>query len=99
MKENTSTDVSLLQTTKSTEALLADVLTKLEEVRVQNKKLHRRMAWIVVGNYLQLLLVLAPLIAVLIFLPPVIRQMTSLFSQMGGSDVQSSFQDILQLLR
>ncbi len=99
MKENISTDGSSLQGAKSTEALLTDVLAKLEEVRVQNKKLQRRMTWIVVGNYLQLLLVLVPLIAALIFLPPVIRQVTSSFSQMGGGSVQSSVQDILELLR
>jgi len=39
----------------------------------QSRKINRRLTWMVVGDYLRLFLIIAPLIFAAIFLPPVIK--------------------------
>ncbi|MBI4993265.1 MAG: hypothetical protein HZC26_04000 [Candidatus Magasanikbacteria bacterium] len=47
----------------------------------QNRKIKRRLTWMVVGGYLRLMIVVVPLILAFIYLPPLIRD---LFGQYAG---------------
>lgn len=60
----------------------------------QNRKINRRLTFMVVGDYLKLLLVLGPLIAALIFLPPLFKQIWQEYSSLlqGGASVNSGDQ-------
>ena len=50
----------------------------------QNKKIKRRLTMIVVGNYLRLLLIAAPIIFALIYLPPLLLDLFDQYGQILG---------------
>lgn len=75
----------------------------------QNEKIKRRITMMVVGSYLRLLLILVPLVLALIYLPPLLQQALSQYSEllgiggnMSGLDKilsEVSPQDISQILK
>ena len=67
----------------------------------QNKKIKRRLTMLVVGNYLRLFLILAPIIIGIIYLVPfvsdIIKEYNGLISLIGsGSLDQKAISEILQ---
>ncbi len=64
----------------------------------QNRKIQRRLSWMVFGSYFRLFLILVPLILGFIFLPSLI---TDFMNQYGSSldGGQQNLQDYLQLFR
>lgn len=64
----------------------------------QNRKIQRRLSWIVFGSYLRLFLILVPVILGIIYLPPLIADAwTQYGSAFGGSG--QTFQDYLDLFK
>lgn len=66
----------------------------------QNKKMNRRLTWMVAGSYLRLAIILIPLILALIFLPPFLQSFMEQYSSLlgiGNVNVGSTqLNDILQ---
>jgi len=50
----------------------------------QNRKINRRLTWLVVGSYLRLAIIIIPLILAVIFLPPLLEQLWAQYSGMLG---------------
>src|SRR3989338_3837517 len=86
---------------KSPEELMRSAIKWSELIFEQNKKIKRRLGWIIFGGYVRLALILVPLILALIYLPPLVQdllnQYESIFSGagQGGSPLGGSFNDIL----
>lgn len=55
-----------------------------EKIYEQNRSINRRLTWMVIGNYLRLVLILAPLILGIIFLPPLIAQLWQQYTGLIG---------------
>ena len=63
-------------------ATLADLKTLIEKnikwsqvVYEQNRKIKRRLTWMVVGDYLRLALIIVPIIIAAIYLPPIMKDL------------------------
>jgi len=64
----------------------------------QNKKINRRLTWMVVTGYIKLAIILAPLIIALIYLPPLIKDFIDQYGSVIG--VQGGgFEQIMQLYK
>jgi len=68
----------------------------------QNRKIKRRLTMMVVGNYLRLFIIVAPIVLAIIYLPPLIEK---LLSTVGGAGAPAIFggglplQDILSQIK
>ncbi len=56
----------------------------------QNKKIKHRLTMMVIGNYLRLFLILAPILLSIIFLPEILGKFTQYFGQYLGDGSSSS---------
>lgn len=67
----------------------------------QNKKIQHRLTWMVVGSYVRLALLLAPIIVGLIYLPPLIIEFLRNYGSAFGIDSNtfSQFGDVLKNLQ
>ena len=65
-----------------------EIIALLKEIKEQNKILKRRMTWMVVGNYLRLLLIILPLIVgtvlAYVYLPTFMQETVSQYSELLG---------------
>jgi len=52
----------------------------------QNRRISRRLAMMVVGNYLRLLLIIVPIILGIIYLPPIFEEFFSQYQQLFGQE-------------
>lgn len=52
----------------------------------QNKKIKKRLGWMVAGSYLKLILIIAPIIIAMIYLPPLMEQFMAQYSQLLGAE-------------
>jgi hypothetical protein len=79
-----------------------EILALLREIKEQNIVLKRRMTWMVVGNYLRLLLVILPLIIgtilAYVYLPSFMQDTLGQYEALFSGGVGSSFSvtDLLQ---
>lgn len=58
---------------ESLEALLKKNISLSESILHSNKRIARRLLFMAVGNYVRLVLLLAPIILAIIFLPPFLK--------------------------
>ncbi len=67
----------------------------------QNKKIKRRLDWIVWGGVFKWVLILLPIIAALIYLPPLLRPLIEQYSHLlsGASSVNLGTEQLNTLLR
>ncbi|MBT4120604.1 MAG: hypothetical protein HOA57_00745 [Candidatus Magasanikbacteria bacterium] len=63
----------------------------------QNKKIKRRMTWMVIGNYLRLALIVVPIILAVFYLPPLLKSLFGQYQSILGG-VGSSSSQINELL-
>ncbi len=64
----------------------------------QNRKIQRRLSWMVFASYFKLFLILVPVILAIIYLPPLISDFWSTYGSVLGSSGQT-FQEYFQLLK
>ncbi len=64
----------------------------------QNRKIQRRLSWIVFGSYLRLFLILIPVILGIIYLPPLISDFWAQYGSAVGASGQT-FREYLDLLK
>jgi hypothetical protein len=81
-----------------------EILVLLQEIKEQNRIIKRRMMWMVVGNYLRLLLIVLPLIVgtvlAYVYLPSFLQNILGEYQQIlgGGTQVPFSITDIFNQL-
>lgn len=68
----------------------------------QNRKINRRLNWMVAGSWLKLLIILAPILLAAWFLPPLIKQYSEVYSSLLNTGTQAgtsqSLDQILKIL-
>ncbi len=71
--------------------LIEDNIKWSQVIYTQNKKIKRRLGMMVFAGYLRLFIILAPIILAVIFLPPLIRDLTqeygSFFNDLTGNQI------------
>lgn len=81
-------EAKLNATDKTSADSLYDLLKKnlkwSEVIYEQNRKLGRRLTWLVVENYLRLFIIVAPLVLAIIYLPPLLEQFWAQYGQLLG---------------
>ena len=90
-----------------TSGMVHDELKELVEKNIkwsqviynQNKKIKHRLTMMVIGNYVRLLLILAPIILGIIFLPALFDQYMSYFSTLLGGESGMTLYDLGSLLK
>lgn len=65
----------------------------------QNKKINRRLTVMVIGNYIRLILILAPIILGIIFLPSLLEQYMPQLTSLFGGATGTSLYDLGSLLQ
>lgn len=80
-KNSESNKVGEPEASGSLQDLLLKNIKLSEQIFEQNKKIKRRLTMMTVGNYLRIILIVAPIIFAIIYLPPLIDQVVS---QYGG---------------
>ena len=65
----------------------------------QNKKIKRRLTMMVIGSYVRLILILAPIILGIMFLPALIDQYISQFGTLLGGESGTALYDLGSLLK
>lgn len=86
-------------TQDSVQSLLEKNLKWSQLIYEQNEKIKRTLTWMVVGNYVRLSLILIPLIAGILFLPPLVKNMMQQYeSVLGGQGNQSVISEFRSLL-
>lgn len=77
-----------------------EILTILKEIKEQNSVLRRRMTWMVVGNYLRLLLVILPLIIgtilAYVYLPAFMQDTLGQYQELVGGSGSFGITELLQ---
>lgn len=63
----------------------------------QNRKIQRRLSWMVFGSYLKLFLVLVPIILGLIYLPPLVSDFLKQYGSLLGDN--QTWKDYLDLFK
>lgn len=71
-------------------ALLKKNLQWSNIIYEQNKRIQRRLTWMVVGSYLRLLIVVIPLIVAAVYLPPLLRDIMGSYQQVLGTSAGGS---------
>src|SRR3989344_3083338 len=66
----------------SVQSLIEKNIKWCQVIYEQNRKIKRRLTMMVVGNYLRLFLIIAPIVLAIIYLPPLIEK---LLSTVGGA--------------
>lgn len=84
-KEDTSVDEKAKggHSDKLTE-LLEKNLKWSQIIYEQNRKINRKMLWAAIGSWLKVLLIAVPLVLGLLYLPPLIKQLTSSYTDLLG---------------
>ncbi len=89
-EENASAENATLPELKT---LIEKNIKWSQVVYEQSRKINRRLTWMVVGDYVRLFLIIAPLIFAAIFLPPVIKDFWEQYGKVlsgmtggGGAD-------------
>ncbi len=67
----------------------------VQEIYEQNKKIKKRLTWILIGNYVKFLIFLVPLVVGLIFLPSLIKEVIPKYNALINSSSTNPFSDIL----
>ncbi|MBD3310873.1 MAG: hypothetical protein GF349_00015 [Candidatus Magasanikbacteria bacterium] len=89
-----------VQSSDDLEILIKKNIKWSQIIYEQNKKITKRMTWMVIGNYLRLLIIVVPIVLGIIYLPPLIDQMLQSYTEIlgvGGGDV-GGYQDIFKQL-
>jgi len=76
-----------------------DVLQELIEKNIkwsqviynQNKKINRRLTMMVIGSYVRLALIMAPIIIGILYLPPLLAQMMEQYQSVLGGSASTAF--------
>ncbi|PIT86787.1 MAG: hypothetical protein COU33_01220 [Candidatus Magasanikbacteria bacterium CG10_big_fil_rev_8_21_14_0_10_43_6] len=72
-----------------------EVLSLLKEIKEQNHVISRRITWMVVGNYVRLVVVILPLLVGIIlayvYLPAVFQEMLGEYQSLLGGGTQGAF--------
>ncbi|MFH1790349.1 MAG: hypothetical protein ABH832_04765 [bacterium] len=66
----------------------------------QNRKINRKMLWSAIFGWLRLIIILAPIILAVLFLPPILKELWNYYTTLGigTGDASSSSQGINNLL-
>lgn len=83
------------QSAESLAVLMEKNLKWSQIIYEQNRSIKRRLSWMVAGDYIRLLLIVAPIVLAIIYLPPFIRGITekyrAIFSgSVGGGIISES---------
>lgn len=92
--------MDMTQTEKNSNEKIIALLEKqqalLEVLEKQNKKIGRHIFWMTIGGYIRILLVAVPLVLAVIFLPPILKDVTKQYQELlevknsaGNFDIQS----------
>jgi hypothetical protein len=92
--ESTSTDTSTHQELKE---LIEKNIKWSQVIYHQNRKIQRRLSWIVFGSYFKLFLILIPIILGLIYLPPIVSDFLTQYQEVFGG--QNGFQRYFEIFR
>lgn len=88
--------------TSSEHAALTELIEKnikwAQVIYNQNKKIQRRLSWMVFGSYFKLFLILVPLILGIIYLPPILSDFFTQYKQVFGGG-NHTFSDYLEILK
>lgn len=69
----------------SLEDLIEKNIKLSEIILAQSTKIKRRITLLVVGDYLKLLVIIAPIVVAVIYLPPIFKQVMSQYGELLGS--------------
>ncbi len=96
-EEKKSNDVEQISNEKII-ALLEKQQVLLEVIEKQNKKIGRHIFWMTVGGYVRILLVIIPIVLAVIFLPPLLKDVTKQYQELLGVKNSASSFDIQNLI-
>jgi hypothetical protein len=85
LKHAPKTDISINLKDDSLKELIEKNIKWSQVIYEQNKKIKRRMGWMVFVGYLKIVLILAPIIFALIYLSPHFKQIFEQYSSLLGS--------------
>ncbi len=69
-----------------------------EVIFEQNKKIKNRLTMMVIGDYLKLFLIIAPIIFAIIYLPPLIQSVAKQYGGILGGNVSGSSMNVQKIL-
>ncbi|MFA7314997.1 MAG: hypothetical protein WC025_03695 [Candidatus Magasanikbacteria bacterium] len=95
--DHPSTETAGSSTHQSLQELIEKNIKWSQVIYNQNKKIKRRLTMMVIGNYLRLLLIVAPIILGIIYFPDILAKLNEYFGQYLGGGSSSIF-DLTKLL-
>ncbi|MBI2037861.1 MAG: hypothetical protein HYT15_02930 [Candidatus Magasanikbacteria bacterium] len=92
--------ISPVQPEASLKELIEKNLKWSQIIYEQNRKINNKLLWIAIGGWVKILLILLPLIAAILFLPPLLADFWSGYSDLLGnanSTSTPSFDTVIKL--
>ena len=77
-------EVIEIKKSDSVQELLEKNLKWSQIIYEQNRKINRKLTWAAIAGWLRLILILAPLVLALVFLPPILKDVWSKYSDVLG---------------
>jgi len=85
VEEVKGVNINVNHNTDSLKELIEKNIKWSQVIYEQNKKIKRRLDWMIIAGYLKLLIIIAPIILALIYLPPILKDLINQYSNLVGS--------------
>ncbi|MDD2656553.1 MAG: hypothetical protein PHQ18_03230 [Patescibacteria group bacterium] len=95
LKEGDTTSIS----NESLHDLIEKNIKWSQVIYNQNKKIKRRLTMLVIGNYLRLFLILAPILLTILYLPEILAKFNEYFGQYLNMNVGGTNLNLLDVLK